>query len=95
MLLDTKAASWFLKQQCGVSRSVKYLRKLRCTGGGPPFQYLNAVPYYTQEGLRGWLDERLSQPVSNTSQIPRRKPLATLLRHALGAADEGPQGPMA
>jgi hypothetical protein len=67
-LLDTQSASQFLLEKCGVRRAPRYLRKLRLTGDGPPFQYLNRRPYYTPAGLTGWVEGLLSAPRSSTSE---------------------------
>jgi hypothetical protein len=71
-LLDTKAASQFLLEKCGVHRSVRYLRKLRSVGGGPSFYYLNLRPYYTSSSLIEWVEGRLSAPQLSTSQPTTR-----------------------
>jgi hypothetical protein len=70
-LLETEDASRFLKR-LGVRRAPGYLRKLRCTGGGPPFQYLNRRPYYTPSGLIQWVEARLSEQRSSTSEPAER-----------------------
>jgi hypothetical protein len=70
-LLDTREASGRLKAH-GVKRAPATLRKLRCTGGGPKFRRLNGKPYYTEDDLVAWIEERLSEPVGSTSEADAR-----------------------
>ena len=67
-LLDTETAAAWLTAH-GVTRSPKTLRKLRCTGGGPRYWALNNKPYYTEADLVAWIEERLSGPMSSTSDM--------------------------
>jgi hypothetical protein len=68
LLRDTFAASTYLKERRGLPRSPAYLRKLRCTGGGPKFRRFNGKPYYEEDDLDAWVDEGLSAPMSSTSE---------------------------
>jgi hypothetical protein len=67
-LRDTKALSKYLKEQHGVDRSPAYLRKLRCTGGGPRFRRFNGKPYYEDDEADEWVEQNLSPPMSSTSE---------------------------
>jgi hypothetical protein len=67
-LRDTQAASTYLNERHGVSRTPAYLRKLRCLGGGPKFRRFNGKPYYDDAGLDEWVEENLSAPMSSTSE---------------------------
>jgi hypothetical protein len=83
-LLDTDAASTWLREERGVRRAPTTLRKLRSTGGGPRYRLLNRRPYYTPEDLGQWVDARLSAPIDSTSAAetapPADKPRAPDLR---------------
>jgi hypothetical protein len=67
-LRDTTAAAQWLTNK-GVRRSPATLRKLRCLGGGPTYRLLNGRPYYTEPDLVAWIEERLSAPLRNSSDV--------------------------
>jgi hypothetical protein len=67
-LRDTQAASAYLNEQHGVSRSPAYLRKLRCLGGGPRFRRFNGKPYYEDDEIDEWVEQNLSAPMASTSE---------------------------
>ena len=70
-LLDSAAAAQWLTTR-GVKRSPATLRKLRCLGGGPIYRLLNGKPYYTGPDLVAWIEERLSAPLHNSSELGER-----------------------
>ncbi|WP_296818232.1 hypothetical protein [Brevundimonas sp.] len=39
------------------------------SGEAPPFQRLGRFPYYDVQELDAWVERRLGQPVTNTSQL--------------------------
>jgi hypothetical protein len=69
-LLDTAAAAQWLAAH-GIRRSPLTQRKLRCRGGGPTNRLLNGKPYYTEPDLVGWVEERLSAPLRNSSEATK------------------------
>jgi hypothetical protein len=66
-LLDTPTAAQWLTAH-GVRRSPLTLRKLRCLGGGPRYRILNSRPFYTEDDLAAWVEERLSPPRHSSSE---------------------------
>lgn len=70
-LLKTPSASNYLAKK-GVKRSPNTLAKLRTIGGGPPFMKFGEEVYYSPSALDIWVEERLSKPVSSTSELPNR-----------------------
>ncbi|MER8859050.1 hypothetical protein NKI09_15510 [Mesorhizobium sp. M0757] len=70
-LLKTLAAAKHLEGK-GVKRSPNTLAKLRTIGGGPPFMKFGEEVYYSPAALDVWVEERLSRPVSSTSELPNR-----------------------
>jgi hypothetical protein len=66
-LFDTATAAQWLTAH-GVRRSPLTLRKLRCLGGGPSYRLLNGKPYYTEDELVAWVEERLSAPQNSSSE---------------------------
>jgi hypothetical protein len=72
-LLDTVAAAAWLTRH-GVRRTPGTMRKLRCLGGGPHYRTLNGKPYYIEPDLAIWVEQRLSAPVSSTSEADATMP---------------------
>lgn len=67
------AASRYLLETWGISRTPKTLAKLATIGGGPPMEYDGRLPLYTEEGLDAWARNRLSAPVSSTAELTAAK----------------------
>ena len=44
------------------------LAKLRCVGSGPKFRRFGRLIVYSPSDLNEWARERISEPLSNTSQ---------------------------
>ncbi|MER9462631.1 hypothetical protein NKI80_22285 [Mesorhizobium sp. M0387] len=72
ILLKTLAAARHLEGK-GVKRSPNTLAKLRTVGGGPPFMKFGEEVYYTPESLDRWVESKLTQQVSSTSELPSRQ----------------------
>jgi hypothetical protein len=68
--LAPEAAVRVLVEEHGVTRSTGTLRKLRCTGGGPQFAKLGRQILYRRDWLAEWVRDRVSQPMSSTSDGP-------------------------
>jgi len=62
-------ASKYLKAEWGISRTPNTLAKLAVIGGGPPMEYDGKLPLYTPNGLDAWARDRLSAPVTSTSEL--------------------------
>jgi hypothetical protein len=70
--LRRKAASDYLQEKHGVNCASGTLAKLAVIGGGPVFQRINRVPYYTPENLDQWVASKLSAPMRSTSDTASR-----------------------
>jgi hypothetical protein len=66
-LLRRKDASKYLEQTWGVIRAASTLAKYAVVGGGPAFQLLGRVPYYSIDTLDKWVLSELSAPMRSTS----------------------------
>lgn len=44
------------------------LAKLRCVGSGPKFRRFGRLIVYSPSDLKEWAHQRISKPLSNTSQ---------------------------
>lgn len=58
----------YLLDKHGIPVALATLNKLASIGGGPAMQYSGRIPLYHVDDLDRWASERLSQPVSSTSQ---------------------------
>lgn len=67
--LRRTAASDYLQDNWGVSRTPKTLAKLAVTGGGPPFQKDGRFPLYLKSDLDDWVLSRLSPLVTSTAEL--------------------------
>jgi hypothetical protein len=67
-LLTTRQVSENLERR-GTPRSVATLEKLRCRGGGPPFQHFGRDVRYPADGLESWFEATLSAPVWSTAEL--------------------------
>jgi hypothetical protein len=74
-LLTTRQVSEALEQR-GTPRSISTLEKLRCRGGGPPFQRFGRDVRYPADDLESWIEAMLSAPMRSTagSRYPGRRP---------------------
>ena len=61
------AASAYLRETWGISRTPQTLAKLACVGGGPKFQYAGKIPLYPQDQLDLWAESILSPLRASTS----------------------------
>ena len=73
-MLPTREASRFLTMQ-GYPTAAATLSKWRCVGGGPSFRRYGRKIVYGAEDLMTWAENRLSRPMSNTSEqaVPEAK----------------------
>jgi hypothetical protein len=60
-------ATQYLTEHHGIRRAPSTLAKLACIGGGPEFQSVNRVPYYTPKALDEWATSLLTGPRRSTS----------------------------
>lgn len=67
-LLNTPELASLLKDVIGLPVAKKSLEKMRCVGGGPPFQRFGRDVRYPREAALGWAFAKLSAPMSSTSQ---------------------------
>ncbi|TIL49090.1 hypothetical protein [Mesorhizobium sp.] len=70
--LNPVAASAYLLEKHGFSRTPVTLRNLRHKGGGPQFLKAGNEIFYRPDLLDDWVESRLSKPVSSTSELPAR-----------------------
>jgi hypothetical protein len=70
---DTRGASRFLIDVMNERIGPATLNKLRCTGGGPTFEYFGRFPRYREDRLREFALSRRSGPVHSTSEAHRQK----------------------
>jgi hypothetical protein len=59
-------ASLYLKNRHQISRAPATLAKLACDGGGPKFQYVGKIPFYTEPELDAYALSILSPLRSST-----------------------------
>jgi hypothetical protein len=64
--LDTRQASVFLTAS-GYTTAPATLNKLRCIGGGPPFEKFGRRPLYSEKSLLEWVHGRTTGPLRFTS----------------------------
>jgi hypothetical protein len=71
--LRRTAASIYLDQTYGLHRAPATLAKLAVIGGGPEFQRIGRVPFYSPESLDEWVASKLSAPMRSTSDMASPK----------------------
>ena len=67
------AAARYLKNKYGFG-SEKFLAKLACIGGGPPFWYYSRYPMYDEPDLDAWASSKFSKKVRSTSERSHTRP---------------------
>ncbi len=67
--LTKKQASEYLTNELGLPISEKTLSKYISIGGSPIFRKFGRRVVYSIEDLTSWADNRLSKPVTNSSQL--------------------------
>lgn len=67
------AASVYLLDVWGISRTKTTLAKLATLGGGPIFEKDGRIPLYTPESLDNFAREQLSPPVRSTAELDALK----------------------
>src|SRR5262245_58844586 len=72
-LLRRQQASRYLLETYGVHCALATLAQYACRGGGPTFQYIERVPYYTPANLDKWITGRLGRPRVRSQQRNRRR----------------------
>jgi hypothetical protein len=65
--LNRKAASKYLLDMHGVSRTHATLAKLATVGGGPVFRKFGSRPLYEPADLDAWVLANISEPLRSTS----------------------------
>jgi hypothetical protein len=75
VLLRRWEASAYLKEKHGLRRSPATLAKDACSSTGPPFRYINRLPYYWPAGLDSWVKTAGGLPRVRTQKYspPRRR----------------------
>lgn len=58
----------YLLDKHGIPIALATLNKLATIGGGPAMRYAGRIPLYDVEDLDRWAANRLSQPVTSTSE---------------------------
>jgi hypothetical protein len=71
-LLRRAQASRYLLETYGVYCALPTLANYASRGGGPTFQYIGRVPYYTPANLDKWITARLGRPRVRSQQRNRR-----------------------
>ncbi len=67
--LTKKQASEYLTNGLGLPISEKTLSKYITIGGGPTFRKFGRRVVYTVDDLTNWVQSKLSEPVTNSSQL--------------------------
>ncbi|MEY9531158.1 hypothetical protein [Sinorhizobium fredii] len=58
----------YLLDKHGIPIALATLNKMATTGGGPAMRYAGRIPLYDVEDLDRWATDRLSRPVTSTSE---------------------------
>lgn len=61
-LLRRWEASNYLEEKYGLRRAPATLAKDACSNTGPPFRYINRIPFYWPAGLDEWVKSARSRP---------------------------------
>ncbi|MCC8956134.1 hypothetical protein H8B02_22685 [Bradyrhizobium sp. Pear77] len=69
-LLRRQAASQYLFDVYGLSRSPSTLAKLAVIGMGPAFRRIGRIPFYAPTDLDEWVTAALSAPMRSSSETP-------------------------
>jgi hypothetical protein len=75
--LRRKAASHYLEEAWGVTRTPSTLAKYAVIGGGPIFRRAGRVPLYLTDDLDEWVASKLSAPMRSTSDTASPKGKST------------------
>jgi hypothetical protein len=62
VLLRRWQASAYLEEEHGLRRAPATLAKDACGNTGPPFRYINRIPFYWPAGLDNWVKTARSRP---------------------------------
>ena len=65
--LRPREASAYLLEVFGIHRTPNTLCKDRCIGGGPEFVRFGRVVLYPVESLHAWIEGKISEPRTSTS----------------------------
>lgn len=76
-VLRRSAASDYLQATWGVSCKPATLAKLATLGGGPPFAHVGRWPVYSPEDLDDWIERRLTEKRSSTSELLDKAAIGT------------------
>lgn len=66
--LRRKEAAEYVRKTFGVPCAPSTLAKLASVGGGPPYKRFGRHPMYFETGLRAWVQSRMSETYSSTSE---------------------------
>ncbi len=61
----------------GLIISKNTLQKYATVGGGPVYRRFGSRAVYTPDDLNTWIEQKLSDPIGSTSEIPQSKQLVT------------------
>lgn len=70
--LNRREAAAYITDK-GLHCAPSTLAKLACIGGGPIFQKFGRHVIHTPSNLDIWVEERLSGPLRNTSDLAKKK----------------------
>ena len=62
-------AAEYLQRRHGIKRTPGTLAWLACHGGGPRFRRVGYWPHYDIADLDQWAADKMSRPVSSTSEL--------------------------
>src|SRR5262249_23777927 len=68
-LLRRTEAAEHIQQKWGYPCSPRTLAKYAVVGGGPPFRKAGRYPLYHPDDLDRWVSDKLSDPVTSTSEL--------------------------
>ena len=73
-LYNRNEASEYLLHYFGIHAMPATLAKYASLGGGPAFRKAGRFPVYAEADLDAWAEERLSERVRSTSELPSNAP---------------------
>ena len=73
--LRRSAAAKYLREKYGFGTE-RSLAKLATVGGGPKFQKMGRLVFYSADALDEWVASRMSGPIGSTSEYANSKDVA-------------------
>ena len=74
--LRRDAAAKYITEKTGAPCAPSTLARFASLGGGPEFQKIGHLPFYTVEDLDAWITSRTSEKVRSTADLRRKRKAA-------------------